>query len=79
MPPRTGRTAVTASDAPLKRFLLRMEQLWPQSTNIIRTIHLHDEWLRQRKTKGVSWYDISSDNLDEIDNDADGSTAADDK
>jgi hypothetical protein len=55
-----------------------MEQLWPQSTNIIRTIHLHDEWLRQRKTKGVSWYDIISDNLDEK-NDADGSTAADDK
>jgi hypothetical protein len=56
-----------------------MEQLWPQSTNIIQTVHLHDKWLRQRKTKGVSWYDIISDNLDEIDNDADGSTAADDK
>ena len=58
-------SATTAESDSLTRFLDAVEAQWPGSTRIARLIERHDEWLKKKKTDGVSWYDIITETLDE--------------
>jgi hypothetical protein len=47
------------------RFLDEVEALWPGATRIARLIDRHDEWLKKKRSDGVSWLDIITQTLDE--------------
>jgi hypothetical protein len=64
---RSNRSAspTPAASNSLTRFLDAVEAQWPGSTRIARLIAQHDEWLKKKKTDGVSWYDIITSTMDE--------------
>ena len=64
---RSNRSAFQTPEesSSLTRFLDAVEAQWPGSTRIARLIAQHDEWLKKKKTDGVSWYDIITSTMDE--------------
>jgi hypothetical protein len=58
-------SATTAESDLRTKFLDEVEALWPGATRIVRLIERHDEWLKKKRTDGVSWYDILTQTLDE--------------
>jgi hypothetical protein len=69
MDTRSSRSASPTLEASnsLAQFLDAVEAQWPGSTRIARLIAQHDEWLKKKKTDGVSWYDIITSTMDEPD------------
>jgi hypothetical protein len=63
-------SATTAESDLRTKFLDAVEDLWPGSTRIARLIERHDEWLKKKKTDGVSWYDLITQTLDDARDDA---------
>ena len=72
MDTRSNRSpsATTAESDLRTKFLDAVEDLWPGSTRIARLIERHDEWLKKKKTDGVSWYDLITQTLDDARDDA---------
>jgi hypothetical protein len=48
------------------KFLDAVEERWPGSTRIRRTILAHDEWLKRKRTNGKTWFDLIGENLDAV-------------
>jgi hypothetical protein len=74
MDTRSSRSpsATTAESDSLTRFLDAVEAQWFGSTRIARLVARHDEWLKKKKTDGVSWYDLITQTLDENQSEDDG-------
>jgi hypothetical protein len=72
MDTRSNRSpsATTAESDLRTKFLDAVEALWPGSTRIARLIEQHDEWLKKKKTNGVSWYDLKTQSMEESENNA---------
>jgi hypothetical protein len=74
MDTRSNRSASLTPEESSSRtqFLDAVEALWPGSTRIARLIERHDEWLKKKKTNGVTWYDLITQSMGEADDDGHG-------